>query len=136
MTLSSHGGLGHLEPHGAAATSGPQRPRGRAGGDGLGCPPGLDFERALSPTIAVMSTTRLKVLVTGGTSGLGLAMASAIAPQSTVERAASKSTFSPRDPQLHPTVARGTRFKGLQCFLRASNRRARSRDRVPSHART
>jgi NAD(P)-dependent dehydrogenase (short-subunit alcohol dehydrogenase family) len=39
----------------------------------------LDLERALVPSIAGMSDVARKVLVTGGTSGLGLAMASALA---------------------------------------------------------
>lgn len=39
----------------------------------------LDFGHALAPSLAVMGASTLKVLVTGGTSGLGLAMASALA---------------------------------------------------------
>jgi NAD(P)-dependent dehydrogenase (short-subunit alcohol dehydrogenase family) len=39
----------------------------------------LDFEPALDPSVAVMSAPARKVLVTGGTSGLGLAMATALA---------------------------------------------------------
>ena len=37
------------------------------------------FEGGRSPSLAVMSASTMKVLVTGGTSGLGLAMASALA---------------------------------------------------------
>src|SRR4029077_9322188 len=39
----------------------------------------LDFERGRSPSLAVMSASRMKVLVTGGARGLGLALASALA---------------------------------------------------------
>jgi NAD(P)-dependent dehydrogenase (short-subunit alcohol dehydrogenase family) len=42
-------------------------------------PTGLDFGDDLILSIAVMGLSALKVLVTGGTSGLGLAMASALA---------------------------------------------------------
>src|SRR6202043_1063565 len=49
-----------------------------AGGPGYR-PRRLDFEPGRSPSLAVMSVSTLKVLVTGGTSGLGLAMASALA---------------------------------------------------------
>src|SRR6516165_1907786 len=54
------------------------RPPGAAPG-GPGYRPCLDLGHALAPSLAVMSVSTLKVLVTGGTSGLGLAMASALA---------------------------------------------------------
>jgi NAD(P)-dependent dehydrogenase (short-subunit alcohol dehydrogenase family) len=40
---------------------------------------GFDFEQMRSPSIAIMGDSAMKVLVTGGTSGLGLAMACALA---------------------------------------------------------
>src|ERR1700676_5152976 len=49
----------------------------RAGGPGYR--PRLDFGHGRGPSLAVMSASTRKVLVTGGTSGLGLAMASALA---------------------------------------------------------
>ena len=50
-----------------------------AGPGGPGYSPQLDFEHGQPPSLAVMSASTMKVLVTGGTSGLGLAMASALA---------------------------------------------------------
>src|SRR6202035_3754196 len=49
----------------------------RAGGPGYR--PRLDLGHGRRPCPAVMSASTLRVLVTGGTSGLGLAMASALA---------------------------------------------------------
>src|SRR5579859_5293055 len=59
----------------------PRRCAGRSGGPGgrAWVPARLDFGHGRSPNLAVMSASTLKVLVTGGTSGLGLAMAAALA---------------------------------------------------------